>query len=167
MKNILFLLSLLLIPVKSFANPACIVCTVAIGASLSIARKLGISDSIVGLWAGALLTLLGYWTILFFDKKNWNFKFRNTLLMILSISMIFAIYINEVKYTPKIILYFLYLDPILFSTFIGSLIFVYSQKLYQYMKAKNNNHAHFPFEKVVLPFLFLSIVSLFFYFINF
>ena len=167
MKNILFLLSLLLIPVKSFANPACIVCTVAIGASLSIARKLGISDSIVGLWAGALLTLLGYWTILFFDKKNWNFKFRNTLLMILSISMIFAIYINEVKYTTKIILYFLYLDPILFSTFIGSLIFVYSQKLYQYMKAKNNNHAHFPFEKVVLPFLFLSIVSLFFYFINF
>lgn len=69
MKVILFLISFLLIPVKSFANPACAVCTVAIGASLSIARKLGVSDSIVGLWAGALLTLLGYWTILFFDKK--------------------------------------------------------------------------------------------------
>lgn len=167
MKIILFLISFLLIPVKSFANPACVVCTVAIGASLSIARKLGVSDSIVGLWAGALLTLLGYWTILFFDKKNWNFKFRNVLLMILSISMIFAIYINEVKYTPKVILYFLYLDPILFSTFVGYLTFVYSQKLYQYMKVKNNNHAHFPFEKVVLPFLFLLFISLFFYSINF
>ncbi len=167
MKIILFLISFLLIPTKSFANPACAVCTVAIGASLSIARKIGVSDSIIGLWAGALLTLLGYWTILFFDKKNWNFKFRNALLMILSISMIFTIYINEVKYTPKLILHFLYLDPILFSTFIGSLTFVYSQKLYQYMKAKNNNHAHFPFEKVVLPFLFLLFISLFFYSINF
>ena len=145
MKIILFLISFLLIPTKSFANPACAVCTVAIGASLSIARKIGVSDSIIGLWAGALLTLLGYWTILFFDKKNWNFKFRNALL----------------------ILYFLYIDPILFSTFVGSLTFVYSQKLYQYMKAKNNNHAHFPFEKVVLPFLFLLFISLFFYSINF
>ena len=167
MKNILFLISFFLIPIRSFANPACAVCTVAIGASLSIARKIGVSDSIIGLWAGALLTLLGYWTILFFDKKNWNFRYRNELLILISISTIFAIYIGEVKYTPKLILYFLYLDPILFSTFVGSMTFIYSQKLYQYMKVKNNNHAHFPFEKVILPFLFLLSISLFFYFINF
>lgn len=167
MKNILFLTSFLLGPIQSFANPACTVCTVAIGASLSIARKIGVSDSIIGLWAGALLTLLGYWTILFFDKKNWNFKYRNELLILISISTIFTIYIGEVKYTPKLILYFLYIDPILFSTFVGSMTFIYSQRLYQYMKVKNNNHAHFPFEKVILPFLFLLSISLFFYFINF
>ena len=164
MKNILFLISFFLIPIRSFANPACAVCTVAIGASLSIARKIGVSDSIVGLWAGALLTLFGYWTILFFDKKNWNFKYRNELLILISIS---TIYIGEVKYAPRLILYFLYIDPILFSTFVGSMTFIYSQKLYQYMKVKNNNHAHFPFEKVILPFLFLLSISLFFYFINF
>ena len=33
---------------KVLANPACVVCTVAIGASLEIARILGISDDIVG-----------------------------------------------------------------------------------------------------------------------
>lgn len=53
----------------ALANPACMVCTVAIGASLEIARALGISDEIVGLWAGAMFALLGYWLILWFDKK--------------------------------------------------------------------------------------------------
>ena len=65
------------LPVKALANPACAVCTVAIGASLSIARKMGVEDSIVGLWAGALLTLLGYWSIMFFDKRNWHFRGRD------------------------------------------------------------------------------------------
>ena len=47
------------LPVKALANPACAVCTVAIGASLSVARKMGVEDSIVGLWAGALLIFVG------------------------------------------------------------------------------------------------------------
>lgn len=55
---------------EALANPACIVCTVAIGASLEISRKLGISDDIVGLWTGALFSLLGYWTILWFEKNG-------------------------------------------------------------------------------------------------
>ena len=65
------------VPGQASANPACAVCTIAIGASLEIARNLGVEDAIVGLWAGALLTLLGYWTIVFFDKKNWHFAGRN------------------------------------------------------------------------------------------
>ena len=73
MKRFLLLLALLSYPFPSFANPACAVCTVAIGASLSVARRLGVEDSVVGLWAGALLTLLGYWTIAFFDKKAGGF----------------------------------------------------------------------------------------------
>lgn len=69
-KLVLFLTAGLFYPSAVLANPACAVCTVAIGASLEIARKLGVADAVVGLWAGALLTLLGYWTILFFDKKK-------------------------------------------------------------------------------------------------
>ena len=41
---------------KALANPACAVCTIAIGASLEIARKLGVDDSVIGVWAGAFLT---------------------------------------------------------------------------------------------------------------
>ncbi len=56
--------------VKSvFANPACAVCTLAVGASLELSRRLGVDDSVVGVWAGSFLVLLGFWTISWFDKK--------------------------------------------------------------------------------------------------
>lgn len=65
---------LLAFSTKALANPACAVCTVAVGASLEIARHYGVDDAVVGVWAGALLALLGYWLILWFDKKNWHFS---------------------------------------------------------------------------------------------
>ena len=68
-KLYLMVLGALLAPLPALANPACAVCTVAIGASLGVAREMGVSDAVVGLWAGALLTLLGYWTIVYFDKS--------------------------------------------------------------------------------------------------
>ena len=54
---------------KALANPACAVCTVAVGASLGIARKMGVDDSVVAVWSGAFLALLGYWTLKWMDKK--------------------------------------------------------------------------------------------------
>ncbi len=159
MKRIFYILSpLLLLPKLALANPACIVCTVAIGASLEIARKLGINDNIVGLWVGALLALLGYWTILWFDKKGWNFKARNFVIMLLSFSVIAFIYRDGFVYTPKII-GFLYIDSFLFATLLGAASYIYTQKLYSWLKTHNHGHAHFPFEKVVLPLTVLGIFS--------
>lgn len=158
-KIILTLLILVSSATKALANPACAVCTIAIGASLGLARELGVEDAIVGLWAGALLTLLGYWTITFFDKKGWQFWGRDFLLMFISVGMIGFIYVSEVSYRPTIIWHLIYLDPILFSAILGMLLFIFSQKFYQWLKAKNNGRAHFPFEKVVLPLVFLGAAS--------
>lgn len=161
MKKLLFI-GLTLFPLKAFANPACAVCTVAIGASLEIARKLGVPDSVVGLWAGALLALLGYWTILFFDKKNWHFKGRDFLLISLSVATIGFIYAGQTPYLPKAIGYVFYMDAILFSAVVGALTYVLSQKLYQVLKERNGGHAHFPFEKVVLPLAMLFAGSVYY-----
>lgn len=158
----LLLLPLMFLPNVAFANPACAVCTVAVVASFGIARKLGLPDTIVGVWAGALLTLIGYWTILIFDKKNWHFAGRDFLIMLTSIAMIGGVYIKDVTYSPIIIWHAFYLDPILFSSLLGMALFIYSQTLYQWMKAKNGGHAHFPFEKVALPVLFLVLASVYF-----
>ena len=157
-KNIPFL-SLLFLPSISMANPACAVCTVAIGASLEIARRLGVPDSVVGLWAGALLTLLGYWTIKFFDKKGWRFWGRNALLIAVSVAMIGFIYLGEVHYSPIWICGFLYIDPVLFGALLGMILFILVEKLYDWMKKKNGGRPHFPFEKVVLPVGVLALVS--------
>lgn len=159
MKFLLFLSIIILGSVKSvWANPACMVCTVAIGASLEIARTLGISDEIVGLWAGAMFALLGYWLILWFDKKNWHFAGRDMFLMLLSLSSIGFIYMGDLSYLPKVIGIF-YIDSFLFAAIIGALIYIYSEKFYQFIKERNNNHAHFPFEKVILPVVFLLLAS--------
>ena len=153
------ILGALLAPFPALANPACAVCTVAIGASLGVAREMGVSDAVVGLWAGALLTLLGYWTIVYFDKKNLHFWGRDFLLLLVSVGMIGFIYIDEVVYAPKIIWQVFYLDQILFSAILGMLLFIYTEKFYQWMKERNGGHAHFPFEKVVLPVVTLFVAS--------
>ena len=159
-----FLLSMLVIIQKSFANPACAVCTVAVGASLEIARRLGVDDGVVGVWAGAFLLLLGYWTLKWMDKKGWNFKGRDFIVLSLSVLMILFMYISELVYTPKAILIF-WIDPFLFATIVGALVLHYSSEFYQWMKRKNGGHAHFPFEKVVVPVVSLCLVAKWFSYI--
>lgn len=161
MSVVLSLAVLLALTTKAWANPACAVCTVAVGASLEIARHYGVDDSVVGVWAGALLALLGYWLILWFDKKNWSFPGRNFLLMAVSVGSIGFMYISEIPYSPRVIGIF-YLDPLLFATILGALTFIYVSKFYQWMKARNGGHAHFPFEKVVLPVAALALLSVYF-----
>ncbi len=70
----LFIALFSIISTKALANPACAVCTVAVGASLEVARRLGVDDSVVGVWSGAMLALVGFWSLSWFDKKNWHFK---------------------------------------------------------------------------------------------
>lgn len=77
--------------------------------------------------------------------------------------MIGFMYISEIKYTPQVIGIF-YLDPFLFSTVLGALVMVWSSDFYQWMKARNGGHAHFPFEKVAVPVVALLLVSVYFYY---
>lgn len=156
-------LSSLLLSMKAFANPACVVCTVAIGASLSIARYFGVDDCVVGVWTGAMLAIIGYWTIRFCEKKNWNFKFRDSILMILSVGMVGFMYMSQLTYTP-IIIGFLYIDSFLLTNILGAVALIASMNLYAWMKERNGGHAHFPFEKVVVPLVCVFLVSLIFHY---
>ena len=162
----LIVLSLLLLVVFTFpalANPACAVCTIAVGASLELARYLGVDDSVVGMWAGAFLALLGYWLIKWFDRKKWYFQGRDFILIASSVAMIGFMYVNQMEYRPYPILIF-YMDPFLFSAIAGAVVLVCSSEFYQWMKRRNGGRAHFPFEKVVVPVAALALLNLVFYF---
>ncbi len=163
MTLVLSLVLLVILTAPALANPACAVCTIAVGASLEIARNLGVDDSVVGVWAGAFLALIGFWTIKWFDKKGWNFKGRDFWLVTLSVAMIGFMYVSHIKYEPIAILIF-YIDPFLFSTILGALLLIGSSEFYQWMKARNGGHAHFPFEKVAVPVLALLLASTYFYY---
>ena len=149
---------------RALANPACAVCTVAIASSLSIARKMGVKDEVVGVWAGALMAILGYWVIRWFDKKNWHFRYRDSLLMVLSIASIGFMYMGSLDYDPMLFLGFLYIDSFLFSSLCGAVGFIGAMNFYEWMKARHGGHAHFPFEKVVIPVLTVFLISLLFHY---
>lgn len=146
----------------ALANPACAVCTVAIGASLSVARAFGVDDCVVGVWSGALLALVGFWTIRFFDKRGWHFVGRDSILVISSVAMIGFMYMGEMTYSPGII-GFLYIDSFLFANIMGAVVLILANRLYQFLKEHNGGHAHFPFEKVVIPVLAVALTSLAFH----
>lgn len=151
--------ALAMLPTAAVANPACPICTIAIGAGVGVAESLGVPSVVVGIWAGALLTLLGYWMIKFFDKRGWKFWGRDVLLIGVSVAMIGFAYVGDLQYTPQEIWSVLYLDPILFGALLGMVVLIVVEKLYEWMKRKNGGHAHFPFERVVLPVVALALVS--------
>ncbi|MBO8407496.1 MAG: hypothetical protein IAC77_03500 [Proteobacteria bacterium] len=151
--------ALAMLPTAAVANPACPICTIAIGAGVGVAESLGVPSVVVGIWAGALLTLLGYWMIKFFDKRGWKFWGRDVLLIGVSVAMIGFAYVGDLQYTPQEIWSVIYLDPILFGALLGMVVLIVVEKLYEWMKRKNGGHAHFPFERVVLPVVALALVS--------
>lgn len=163
MLKLFYFLSAFFFSLKSFANPACPVCMVTVGASLYFAQKSGLDKCVIGVWSGALLAVFGYFCIRYFNHKNWHFWGRDFFIMALSIASIGFIYQVQLIYTP-VIIGFLYIDSFLFSNICGALIFIFGIHLYEWIKLKNGGHAHFPFEKVVVPILCVAIVSTLFYF---
>ena len=152
---------------KLFANPlACPVCAIAIVGGLGISRMLGVSDAVIGVWIGAGLFALSQWTVYFFEKKNINNIIVKILCYVCWYSSIIPLYLSE---TPKIVFNLnriMWVDSFLLSIIIGTLTLFASAKLYYFMKEKNNNKAHFPFEKVVLPIFSLLVVSFIFFLIT-
>ena len=124
----------------------------------------------MGVWIGACIVALIVMTSAYLEKKNIHFRFRDTVIAlsyvvfsILSLyyAQVIGIYRNTFLHSSS-----LFADKILISSVIGGVILMASSFVYQKLKAHNNNRAHFPFEKVVLPILALTITSTVFYFIT-
>ena len=141
--------------VKAFANPACTtLCPLIVGASLTVAKRMGVKDEVVGVLAGALLAIFGYWMIRFFEKHKWNFVGRDILLMLLSVGSIGFVYMGStLKYKAGLHWNLLYIDSFLLAALCGAAAHIFGVNVYAFLKEKNGGHAHFPFEKVLIPIL--------------
>lgn len=154
-----------------FALPAkaiCPVCVVAVGAGLGLSEYLGIDDSIAGVWIGGLTVSMIAWNINWFNKKNWLFgnkDLRDILLTILYYTLIiWPLMSQNLIGNPFNKVWGI--DKLLLGIVTGSLVFLLTNLYYNYLKKKNNNHAYFPFQKVVMPISTLLILSFIFYFIT-
>lgn len=165
-KNILitFFLSFISLTFANTALAMCPICSIAVGAGIGFSRWLGIDDLITGVWIGALIVSMIEWTINWMNRKNYKFKFRNiTVVLVYVLLTLVPLYFTGIigHLNP----YFLFIDRLSTGIIIGALVFFLVSIWYMSLKKKNNGHAYFPFQKVVMPVGALIIVSLMIYFL--
>lgn len=148
----------------------CTICTIAAGTGVIIFRKLGIDDSITGLWIGGLLISVTLLTANWLRSKNISFFGINFLTGVVYYAAVLIPFYQK-NIISKTILGSHYqtlfgIDKLVLGISIGSIFLLLGVIVYAIIKKKNNGHAHFPFEKVVLPIAPLIILSIVFYFLT-
>lgn len=145
----------------------CPVCTVAVGAGIGLSRWLGIDDSITGLWLGGFLLSISLWTIDWLNKKNIRFFLKRSFVIAgYYLLAIVPLYYAKIIAHPIAFICSCAQDKLILGTIEGTAGFFFGAALYEYLKARNNGHAHFPYEKVAMPIAPLVIFSVIFYFLT-
>lgn len=163
MKKIGLIFSALVVCGIFFANvikaQVCPVCVVAIGAGLGLSRWFGIDDVISSVWIGALFVSIISWTLLYMKKKKWNFNDDG---IIVTLAYILLTYIP--LYYAGIIGHPLNqiwgIDKIIAGSVIGAVAVYIGHWFHAYLKKKNHGKSFFPYQRVVVPILFLLLTSL-------
>jgi len=149
------------------ALAVCPICTVAVAAGVGLSRWIGIDDAITGLWIGGLTVSMIAWTLSWFDKKKIKFAGRAVITTIGYYALIVVpLYFMGLIGNPANAVYGNWLDKLLLGIIVGSFGFWAGASWYYYLKEKNNGHAYFPFQKVVMPTAPLIILSVLFYFLT-
>jgi hypothetical protein len=149
------------------AQAVCPLCTLAVGAGLGFSRWLGIDDSISGLWIGGLLLSLTMWTINWLSGKNIKFRFMGAIVGgLYYILTIGSLFFSSIISNPVAFICSCFKDKLLVGIIVGTAAFYFGSTMYEYLKKKNNGHAHFPFEKIAMPIAPLVILSIIFYFLT-
>jgi len=143
----------------------CPVCTVAVGAGVGISRLIGIDDSITGVWIGGLIISSGLWMADFIRKKQWKIPIPEILSILLMLLFVIPplYWSNMIGVTNNTLLG---IDKIIFGSAIGSLIFFIGVGIDKWLRSTNNDKVYIYYQKVIVPVLLLSIISLFLYFIT-
>jgi hypothetical protein len=168
-KILIYLLSIFAV-IFLFAKKAlavCPICTIAVGVGVGLSRWLGIDDAITGLWVGGLIVSMITWTESWLEKKNIRFKGRIFVNIFAYYALIIIpLYYSGIIMNPIHAFCACGLDKLLLGIIVGSFAFWFGASWYFYLKEKNNGHAYFPFQKVVMPILPLIILSIIYYFLT-
>ncbi|MCX6113584.1 MAG: hypothetical protein NTY22_09990 [Proteobacteria bacterium] len=139
------------------ALAVCPVCTIAVGSGLGLLRAFGVDDIITGLWLGALVVSSILWFLDWMNKRNYNFKFKKTIIWI-SFYLLFIYPLYLMGYGGEPMFYFV--DRLLIGVIIGSIVFLLSIAADHYLRSINDNKVVFLYQKVIVPMVFLFIASI-------
>jgi hypothetical protein len=139
-------------------HAVCPLCTVAVGAGAGLMKRLGIDDTITGLWIGALLASSIAWTINILNSYQIRFIGRKPLVAVIFVLLfVWPLYHYNFLWVPRNTLWGI--DKVIFGLVLGAVVFAIASIWYCMIKAGNNGRAQFPFQKIVMPLGLLSVVS--------
>jgi len=142
----------------------CPVCVIAVAGGVELARWLGVDDTISGVWIGGLTLSLAIWLIIWLDKKNIKFKFRDVLIVaFFYATTILSLY--WMKFIGSDCVKIWGVDKLLVGIAAGSFVFLIGWIVHNALKKKRGK-SYFPYQKVVIPVLCLIIASIIFYLIT-
>lgn len=165
MKLRLIILSAILLTFPSKALAVCPVCTVAVGAGLGLCRFLGIDDTISGIWIGGLILSSGLWLADFLTKKN--IKLSN--INFWSVALFFLFVLLPLCWSKMIGVYgntLWGIDKLLLGILLGSASFLLGVRTDKALRQINNDKVYIYYQKVIIPVLYLTIISFIFYHIT-
>lgn len=165
--SIFFGLSILGLLKAPTASAICPVCTVLVSSGVGLSRYLGVDDSVSGLWVGGLTVSVIIWTLEWMKRKNINFKGKTAVTVIGYYALVLSsFYFTNLISDPIKTLCSCVSDKLFLGIVVGSAGFWMGASWYYFLKEKNGGHAHFPFEKVVMPLTPLILLSIFFFFLT-
>jgi hypothetical protein len=138
----------------------CPVCSVSVAVSLGLSRWLGVDDSITGVWTGAMILVLSFWTI------KWIFKKRDKKPMILLPVMIVLYWLltflplyamHIVSNTDCLTLFGL--NRLVFGSLLGIVLSVFAVLIDKFSRKLHGGQRLFPYQKVIIPIGILLIAS--------
>ena len=162
--NKLLFLGLLIFGIAKagLVKAVCPICVAAIAGGLGLSRWIGVDDIISSIWIGALILATVIWTLNWMKAKNWRFPYSGLVVFLAYYLLIFVpLWTTGILGHPANKVFGI--DKIIFGTAIGTIFFLLSNQLYNYLKKKNNDKPYFPYQKVVQPFVILAVLSLIFY----
>lgn len=140
----------------------CPVCVVAVGAGVGLSRWLGISDIISGLWLGAFLTAITFWTTTLLSHRKLKFKFMHvTILVLYYILAFFPLHVGKIIGHPFNRIFGI--DKLFAGSAIGTLLFYSSVFIDKTVRYKNGGKVKIYYQKVIIPVLLLLLVSIIFF----
>lgn len=162
MKKII-ILTIFLFLLAGKAEAVCPVCVVAVSSGVGLCRWLGVDDLISGVWIGGLTVSIIMWSLNWLKNKKINFKFPVFVVSIIAyLFVFFPLYIFEIIGHPSNT--FWGVDKLLFGIIAGSLVFIFSDWLHNFLKEKNGGKSFFPYQKVAVPLACLAVISAIFYY---
>ncbi|MCS7093137.1 MAG: hypothetical protein NZL96_01755 [Patescibacteria group bacterium] len=153
------------LPKLKYSMAVCPICTLAVGSGFQLARIFGVDDLITGIWLGGLVASLSFWFSQWMAKKKFLRPFFREFFSFFTflLSTIPFLIIN--KRASVLENKFLGIDKIIFGTILGLVTFTFGVITDKLIRKLNHQKPLFYYQKVIVPVLFISVISLFLFFI--